>query len=142
PVFDAIARAHYHVGVFGNGSKVKFVANLLVAIHNVAAAEALVLARKAGLDLKKTFTVLADGAGSSRMFQVRGPMMVKRDYSKATMKLDVWQKDMTIIADFARQAGCPTPLFAASGPIYTAAVAAGRGKEDTAAVCAVLERMA
>ena len=142
PVLDGFSRAHYYVGRFGAGSKMKFVANLLVAIHNVAAAEALVLAMKAGLDPALVMTVMSDSAGSSRMLQVRGPMMVKGDYSAATMKLEVWQKDMTIIADFARELACPTPLFAASGPIYAAAIAAGRRKEDTAAVCAVLEEMA
>lgn len=142
PVMETFARAHYYVGPFGAGSKMKFVANLLVAIHNVAAAEALVLAMKAGLDPAMTFKVIADGAGSSRMLQVRGPMMVRGDYSDATMTLAVWQKDMTIIADFAREIGCPTPLFAATAPIYTAATAAGRGAEDTGAVCVVLEEMA
>jgi 3-hydroxyisobutyrate dehydrogenase-like beta-hydroxyacid dehydrogenase len=142
PVMEGFARAHYYVGPFGAGSKMKFVANLLVAIHNVAAAEAMVLAMKAGLDPAMTLEVIADGAGSSRMLQVRGPMMVRGDYSDVTMKLAVWQKDMTIIADFARQVGCPTPLFAAAAPIYTSAVAMGREAEDTAAVCAVLEKMA
>jgi 3-hydroxyisobutyrate dehydrogenase-like beta-hydroxyacid dehydrogenase len=142
PVLDAFARARFHVGEFGAGSKLKFVANLLVAIHNVAAAEALVLAMKAGLDPALTFKVVSAGAGSSRMLQVRGPMMVKGDYSQALMKLGVWQKDMTIIADFARAAGAPTPLFSATAPLYTAAVADGRQAEDTAAVCAVLEEMA
>ena len=142
PILDAFARAHYHVGAFGAGSKMKFVANLLVAVHNVAAAEALVLAMKAGLDPATALKVIGDGAGSSRMLQVRGPMMVRGDYSKALMKLEVWQKDMTIIADFAREVGCPTPLFAASAPIYAAAVARSRPGEDTAAVCAVLEQMA
>jgi 3-hydroxyisobutyrate dehydrogenase-like beta-hydroxyacid dehydrogenase len=142
PVLDAVARAHFYIGAFGDGSKMKFVANLLVAIHNVAAAEALVLAMKAGLDPEMVVKVIGDGAGSSRMFQVRAPMMVRGDYSDAMMKLGVWQKDMTIIADFAREAGCPTPLFAASAPFYTAAIAAGRQREDTGAVCAVLERMA
>jgi 3-hydroxyisobutyrate dehydrogenase-like beta-hydroxyacid dehydrogenase len=140
PVLDAFARAHYYVGAFGAGSKMKFVANLLVAIHNVAAAEAIVLAIKAGLDPGMVVKVIGDGAGSSRMFQVRGPLMATGDYSNATMKLDVWQKDMTIIADFARQLGCQTPLFAATAPIYTAAQAIG-GQLDTAAVCAVLEKM-
>jgi 3-hydroxyisobutyrate dehydrogenase-like beta-hydroxyacid dehydrogenase len=56
--------------------------------------------------------------------------------------LAVWAKDMTIIADFARAVGCPTPLFAATAPIYTAATAMGHDAEDTAAVCAVLEQMA
>ena len=142
PVLEAFARAHYYVGPFGAGSKMKFVANLLVAIHNVAAAEALVLAMKAGLDPAMTLKVIADGAGSSRMLQVRGPMMVRGDYSDAMIRLSVWTKDMAIIGDFARHVGCPTPLFAATAPIYTAAAAMGRNAEDTAAVCAVLEQTA
>ncbi len=142
PVFEGFARANYYVGAFGAGSKMKFVANLLVAIHNVSAAEAMVLAMKAGLDPAQVYKVAGDGAGGSRMFQVRGPMMVAGEYSDATMKVEVWQKDMAIIGDFAREVGCPTPLFQASAPFYTAALAAGRGKQDTAAVCAVLEEMA
>lgn len=142
PVLDGFARAHYYVGAFGAGSKMKFVANLLVAIHNVAAAEAMVLAMKSGLDLATVLKVVADGAGGSRMLQVRGPMMVKGDYSDATMKVQTWQKDMTIIGDYARKIDCPTPLFSASASIYTAAMAMGRGAEDTGAVCAVLEKMA
>ena len=54
------------------------------------------------------------------------------------MKLDVWQKDMAL---FARSAGASTPLFSATARLYTAAVAMGRGAEETAAVHAVLERM-
>ena len=142
PVLEGLARAHYYVGSFGAGSKVKFVANLLVAIHNVAAAEAMVLAMKSGLDPAVVLKVVADGAGSSRMLQVRGPMMVKGDYSEATMRVETWQKDMTIIGDYARKIDCPTPLFSASAPFYTAAMAMGHGAEDTGVVCAVLERMA
>ncbi len=141
-VMDGFARAHYYVGAFGAGCKVKFVANLLVAIHNVAAAEAMVLAMKSGLDPAMVLKVVADGAGGSRMLQVRGPMMVKGDYSDATMKVKIWQKDMTIIADYARTIDCPTPLFSASAPFYNAAMAMGLGAKDTGAVCAVLERMA
>ncbi|HEX4798013.1 MAG TPA: NAD(P)-dependent oxidoreductase [Burkholderiales bacterium] len=142
PVLQGFTRANYYVGPFGAGSKMKFVANLLVAIHNVAAAEAMVLGMKAGLHPALVLKVVSDGAGSSRMLQVRGPMMVKGDYSEATMKNEVWQKDMTVIGDFARKIDCPTPLFAASAPIYNAAMAMGLGKEDTGAVCAVLEQMA
>ncbi|HWF13371.1 MAG TPA: NAD(P)-dependent oxidoreductase [Candidatus Acidoferrales bacterium] len=142
PVMEGFARAHYYVGAFGAGCKMKFVANLLVAIHNVAAAEAMVLAMKSGLDPEMVLKVVADGAGGSRMLQVRGPMMAKGDYSDATMKVQTWQKDMTIIGDYARKIDCPTPLFSASAPFYTAAMAMGMGAEDTGAVCAVLERMA
>jgi 3-hydroxyisobutyrate dehydrogenase-like beta-hydroxyacid dehydrogenase len=89
-----------------------------------------------------TLKVLGDGAGSSRMLQVRGPMMVRGDYaSDVTMKLEVWKKDMSIIADFATALGCPTPLFTATAPVYVEATAANPAA-DTGAVCAVLEAMA
>ncbi|HVL37109.1 MAG TPA: NAD(P)-dependent oxidoreductase [Burkholderiales bacterium] len=142
PVFGGFARSHYYLGEFGNGSRMKFVANLLVAIHNVAAAEAFALGLKAGLDPQTLYQVIGDGAGSSRMFQVRGPQMVAGRYDEATMKVEVWQKDMKIIGEFAAQLGVPTPLFHASAGLYTAAMALGFGKQDTASVCAVLEKLA
>ena len=142
PVLEGFARAHYFLGAFGAGSKMKFAANLLVAIHNVSTAEALVLGMKAGLDPATMVRVLGDGAGSSRMLQVRGPMMVRGDYSAAAMKVVVWQKDMAIIGEFARALDCPTPLFSATTPIYNAAMALGFAEHDTAAVCAVLEALA
>ena len=142
PVFEAFSRAHYYIGPFGDGSKMKFVANLLVAIHNVAAGEAFALGMKAGLAPALIYEVIANSAGASRMLQVRGPMMVKGRYGDATMKLEVWQKDMTIIGDFARTVGAAAPLFGASAPIYNAAMAMRPRTDDTAAVCAVLEQMA
>jgi len=142
PVFDAFARTHFFLGAFGTGSKMKFLANLLVAIHNVSAAEALVLGMKAGLDPAVMVKVLGDGAGSSRMLQVRGPMMARGDYSEATMKVAVWQKDMKIIGEFARALDCPTPLFSTTAAIYNAAMAQGFAEADTASVCAVMERLA
>jgi 3-hydroxyisobutyrate dehydrogenase-like beta-hydroxyacid dehydrogenase len=141
-VLDGFARAHYYVGAFGAGSKTKFVANLLVAVHNVAAAEALVLAMKAGLDPALTLRVIGEGAGSSRILQLRGPMMVRGRYTKPTATLAVFSKDRAVIGQFASELGCPTPLLAATTPIYAAAAAMGRSLEDTAAVCAVLENMA
>jgi 3-hydroxyisobutyrate dehydrogenase-like beta-hydroxyacid dehydrogenase len=76
------------------------------------------------------------------MFQVRGPQMVRGRYRDATMKVEVWQKDMKIIGEFAAALGAPTPLFNASAALYNAAMALGFAREDTASVCAVLERMA
>jgi 3-hydroxyisobutyrate dehydrogenase-like beta-hydroxyacid dehydrogenase len=142
PVLEGFSRANYYVGPFGSGSKMKFVANLLVAIHNVAGAEALVLAMKGGLDPAMAYTVLSDSAGASRMFQVRGPMMVANDYlSDVTMKLSVWQKDMNVIADFAKSVGCPTPMFTATIPLYLSATATDP-LQDTGGVCGVLEKLA
>ena len=141
-VFPGFSRAHYYVGAFGNGSRMKFVANLMVAIHNVSAAEAFVLGMKAGLRPEQIYEVAGDGAGTSRMFQVRGPQMVRGRYGDATMKVEVWQKDMKVIGEFAARLGAPTPLFNASAAVYNAAMAQGFAKDDTASVCAVLERMA
>jgi 3-hydroxyisobutyrate dehydrogenase-like beta-hydroxyacid dehydrogenase len=141
-VLKGFSRAQHYVGPFGNGSKMKYVANLMVAIHNVSAAEAFVLGMKAGLSPKAIYDVQANGAGTSRMFQVRGPMMVAGRYDDVTMKNEVWQKDMKIIGEFAAALGAPTPLFNASAAIYNAAMALGYAREDTGAVCAVLEKLA
>jgi L-threonate 2-dehydrogenase len=81
PVLAAMTREIYDVGDFGNGRKLKLVANLLVAVHNVAGAEALVLAERAGLDLATVLATVGDGAGTSRMFEVRGPAMAAQDYA-------------------------------------------------------------
>ena len=141
PVFDGFARARYDVGAFGNGTRMKLVANLLVAIHNVSTAEALLMGVRAGLDPKRVVEVVADGAGGSRMFQVRGPAMANRSWGNATMKVSTWQKDMRLINDALQASDTPAPLFAACMPLYNAAMALGHGSDDTAAVYSVLEHM-
>ncbi|MEY3486034.1 MAG: hypothetical protein RL075_39 [Pseudomonadota bacterium] len=141
-VFKGFSRAQFSVGEFGNGMKMKLVANLLVAIHNVSTAEAVLFGKRMGLAPKDIVEVVADGAGGSRMFQVRGPMMVTRGWDDATMKVEVWQKDMTIIDNALRALCLPSPLFAACIPIYHAAMAQGHALHDTAAVYAVLEKFA
>jgi L-threonate 2-dehydrogenase len=142
PLFAGFTRAVHDVGAYGNGSKMKFVANLLVAIHNVASAEAMVLGVKAGLDPRQVVELVAAGAGTSRMFELRAPMMAARHYQPASMRVEVWQKDMAIISQYATELGCPTPLLSATMPIYAAAMANGHAADDTASVCAVLESMA
>ena len=142
PVFADYARQTHDLGAYGNGSRMKFVANLLVAINNVASAEAMVLGVKAGLDARKLVELVRSGAGTSRVFELRAPMMAERQYLPATMKMDVWQKDMSVINQFAMELGCPVPLFVATLPIYAAAMAQGHASDDTAAVFSVLEAMA
>ena len=141
-MFASFTRAVHDVGAFGNGSRMKYVANHLVAIHNVASAEAMVLGMKAGLPPQLIFDLIKTGAGNSRIFELRAPMMVKNDYSNVTMKISVWQKDMDVIGSYARKIRVPTPMFDASTAIYNKALKGGHGAEDTAAVCAVLEDMA
>ena len=142
PLFSGFSRAMHDLGAFGNGSRMKYVANLLVAINNVASAEAMVLGLKAGLDARTVFEMVAAGAANSRVFELRAPMMVADRYDDPSMKISVWQKDMAVIGEFARGLRCPTPMFDATIPVYRKAMRSGHADHDTAAVCAVLEAMA
>jgi L-threonate 2-dehydrogenase len=139
-LFADFAKQSADLGTFGNGSRMKFVANHLVAIHNVATAEAMILAERAGLDPKMVVDMVGPGAGGSRMFQMRAPMMVEGVYEPATMKVSTWKKDMAIIAEFAEDVGCATPMFTLTQPVYTEAMAMGLGDQDTAAVFEVLKK--
>jgi L-threonate 2-dehydrogenase len=139
-LFGDFAKQSADLGAFGNGSKMKFVANHLVAIHNVATAEAMILAERAGLDPKRVVEMVGPGAGGSRMFQLRAPMMAERNYEPATMRVSTWKKDMAIIAEFAEDIGVQTPLFTLTQPVYTDAMTMGLGDQDTASVFEVLKR--
>jgi len=142
PVFEAFSRAPHLLGEFGNGTRMKLVANLLVAIHTAAAGEAFGMARMAGLDPAQMFEVIADGAGGSSSLKVRGPMLIAEEYLPVrTMPLALWRKDMRVIAEFADSLQCPTPMFSAAVPLFNAAVASGYGDQDTAAVAAVFRQM-
>lgn len=141
PVFDGFAKANYYLGEFGNGMKMKLMANLLVAIHNVSTAEVLLFGERFGIAPEVAVKVLADGAGGSRMLDVRGPMMVNQSWDQATMKVSVWQKDMKLIGAALAQTHTAAPLFAATIPVYNAAMGLGHAENDTAAVFDVLSHM-
>ncbi len=143
PVFEVFTRNAPYVGAFGNGSKMKFVANHLVAIYNVAVGETMTFARKMGLDAQQVWDLFAASpVVGTGVFKLRGKFMVDRKYLPATMKVEVWQKDMQVIGDMAKSVDCPTPLFTTCVPIYSAAMAQGLSQHDTASVCEVLDRMA
>jgi len=132
-----------YVGAYGNGSKMKFAANHLVAIYNVACAESVNLARKMGLDPKDLLALFGNSPViGNGVMRLRVPFMIERSYTPATMKVEVWQKDMQVIGDMAKSVDCPTPLFSACAPIYSAAMAQGLAQSDTASVSEVLARMA
>jgi L-threonate 2-dehydrogenase len=142
PLLTAMTRGWYDVGAFGNGTRMKIIANLLVSVHNVAAAEALVLAERAGLSLDTVLAAVTDGAGTSRMLEIRGPLMAARNYTGPGINTRVFAKDLEIIDAFARGLDTPTPLFSLASTFYRAALAQGRDLEDTACVHAVLDQLA
>lgn len=134
PVFAHFARRTIDLGAFGNGTRLKLVANHLVAIHNVATAEAMRLGIAAGLAPGAVIEGIVAGAGNSRIFELRAPLIAEARYTPATMKLSVWAKDMAALGEFAGDVGVATPLLDAVAPLYEAALARGLGESDTAAV--------
>ena len=142
PVFEVIGRSTHYLGEFGNGSVMKYIANLLVAVHNLSTAEAHALGIAAGIDPETVQRVTSDGVGSSRIFEIRGPMMVADEYLPASARLDIILKDARIIKAFAEAVGAPTPLLDATIPVYEDSAAAGLGDLDAAALCRFLEQKA
>ncbi len=143
PVFEGFSRAPLYVGAFGNGSKLKYIANHLVAIHTVAAGEAFALARKAGLDPAMTYDAIIGGAGGSRAMEARQEMLVSNEYLPVrTASIELFGKDLEVIGAFADDVECPLPMFTATLPLYKAALAQGMGQQDMAAISALLQQMA
>jgi 3-hydroxyisobutyrate dehydrogenase-like beta-hydroxyacid dehydrogenase len=142
-VFAVFTRNAPYVGAFGSGSKMKFIANHMVAIYNVAVGETMTFARTMGLDAQQVWDLFAASpVVGTGVFKLRGKFMVDRKYLPPTMKVEIWQKDMQVIGDMARSVDCPLPLFTACIPVYNAAMAQGLGQSDTASVCEVLDGMA
>ena len=142
PIFSVVGRSTHYLGEFGNGSIMKYIANLLVAIHNLSAAEAHALGIAAGMDPEVVQRVMSDGVGSSKIFDIRGPMMVADRYDPPAARLSIILKDATIIKAFAEQVGAPTPLLDAALPVYEQSKQEGLGDLDAAALCRHLETMA
>jgi L-threonate 2-dehydrogenase len=139
PMLETILPRAIHVGVAGQAMVLKLVANLLVAVHSAAAAEALSMVERAGLDVPQALELLGSSAATSRMLEVRGPLIAKRDFP-AQMKLDLFMKDLHLIREAAATLGAPVPLTEAAERLYAAAQAAGHGAEDLAVVVTALAR--
>lgn len=134
PLFEVIAKASHHFPEFGQGSVMKYIANLLVTVHNLAAAEAHVLGAAAGMDQHLIQRIIGDSVASSAMWEIRGPMMAADSYDPPAGRLDIIVKDAQIIKAHAAQQGAPTPLLDSALAVYEDASAAGLGDLDAAAV--------
>ncbi len=137
PLLEAMLPRAVYIGAAGQAMVLKLVANLLVGLHSAAAAEALHLARQAGLDPAVALEVLTGSAAGSRMLDIRGPLMVRGEYP-AQMKLDLFLKDLHLIQDAAAAAGAALPLTDTAERLYAAAAETGHGKEDLAVVLTAL----
>ncbi len=137
PLLEAMLPRAVYIGAAGQAMVLKLVANLLVGLHSAAAAEALHLARRAGLDPAVALEVLTGSAAGSRMLDIRGPLMVRGEYP-AQMKLDLFMKDLHLIQEAAAAAGAALPLTDTAERLYAAAAGTGHGKEDLAVVLTAL----
>lgn len=137
---DAVAVKVFRLGSeVGTGSKIKMINQLLAGIHIAATAEALNLAAKIGLDLETVFEVIRVSAGSSWMFENRGPHIVDGDYTPRSA-VDIFVKDLGIVTGEAESFGGATPLSETALALFKEAAQAGLGAEDDAAVAKILAR--
>ncbi len=142
PALESFCKSVLHVGGFGESAKIKYILNLMISIHNMASAEAFLLARKAGVDLQLMADAVKQSAAASRVFDIRADKWIKGDYDDPTAELAIQLKDKDVIRDFAAAHDCPTPMFDAAMPYYIAAGAQGWQQQDAASILAVLEAMA
>jgi 3-hydroxyisobutyrate dehydrogenase-like beta-hydroxyacid dehydrogenase len=138
PMLESVLPRAVFVGRPGQAMALKLVANLLIALHSAAAAEALLLAKRAGLDLGLVLDVLTKSAATSRMLEVRGPLMAKQEFPPQ-MKLDLFMKDLHLIQEAARSVGAPLPLTDVAERLYAAAMDAGHAGEDLSVVITAME---
>lgn len=133
-VLDAISGPWVYTGPFGTGARMKYIANLLLAVHTVAAAEALTLARQCGLDLELVQRTLNGSIAESAIWKQRGPMMAQRAWSPAPGPVATLHPILDQIEDCAAEAGLSTPVFAAAKEIFDKALADGWGDLDISCV--------
>lgn len=140
-ILEALAGRQFYLGSFGTASKMKLVANHLVAINNLATAEAMLLGVRAGLDPRQVVEVIGASAGASTMFTARAPMMAERRFTPAPGPLGTLEKYVDLVEAMAQSIDTATPLMDVAARCYRQALLAGRQDEDISVVYEVLEGM-
>lgn len=118
PFMNHLCHTIMEAGAFGAGTKLKFIANHAVALHNCAAAEVLHYADALGIDRDVAYDLLSKGAGQSKMLDLRMPLMISGSYTPATAHMAMFEKDLSIIGDDIRTHGISTPMFDAVSELY------------------------
>ena len=141
PVFDAVAERHFHLGDFGAATVMKLVANTMVCVHNLMAAEALNLGRRAGLDPALMVEVLGPSAAGSSTFGFKAPLMVGREFDAGAGPFSHMFGYLERAESLARSHGAATPLLGATREVYARAEAEGRHGQDIAAIIEIVESL-
>jgi putative dehydrogenase len=131
---DAMAAKVYRLGpAAGNGSKVKIINQLLAGVHIAAAAEAMALGLRQGVDPASLYEVITHSAGNSWMFENRMAHVLAGDYTPLSA-VDIFVKDLGLVLDTARASRFPLPLASTAHQMFLQAASAGFGREDDSAV--------
>jgi 3-hydroxyisobutyrate dehydrogenase-like beta-hydroxyacid dehydrogenase len=138
PLLEAMGEIIVHVGEVGTGQQVKVLSNAVSAVNCATLAQALVVGRRAGVDLEALLKVMGAGSANSTMLQLKGEPMLAHDFSPL-FKLDHMLKDVRLCLQEAREAGAAFPAAALAGELYAAGAGRGLGEQDFAAVLEVVE---
>jgi len=142
PALDAMAAKLYRLGDRpGIGAAFKMVNQLLAGVHIAAASEAIVFAKRLGLDIGKVYEVITGSAGNSWMFENRMPHVLDGDYTPRSA-VDIFTKDLGIIADMSRDNQFPTPIAGQALQMFLMTAAAGMGRDDDASVARLYAQVA
>lgn len=140
PVFDAMAEQHFFVGPFGSATRLKLIANTMVCVHTLMAAEALNLAARAGLDPALVAKVLGPSAAGSTTFLNKAPLMLSRHFDQGKGPFRHMFGYLARADEMARNAGAATPLLHAARTLYAQAEVQQRHDQDIAAVIELIEQ--
>ncbi|WP_285489130.1 NAD(P)-dependent oxidoreductase [Amycolatopsis taiwanensis] len=142
PVLDVLAKEVVHLGGHGMGATAKVAMNLLMGVQMQALAEAIVFGERAGLDRRQLIGMIAASGYSSPVMKFKAGVMARRAFEQADFKLTLMRKDLLLALRDAERLGVDMPATAASCEVLTAALDAGLGEEDCAAVLTEVERRA
>ena len=141
PLLELMGKTITHTGASGTGQLTKLVNQILVSGTLMAVAEAMTFAAKAGLDAKRTIDAVVGGAARSWQLENLGPKMIQHDFRPGFM-IDLMQKDLRLVAEWAEHNTTSLPGTSLVHQLFSAAQAAGHGKDGTQALFHVLERLA
>lgn len=141
PYLEAFGTAITHVGPVGSGQSVKLVNQVLVVVNQLAASEALLFARAAGLDLETTLAAVTGGAAGSWMLANRGPQMIARDW-RPGFTIDLQQKDLRLVLESADRLGFPALATSLVFQLYRSLQQRGMGSLGNHALVRALEELA
>jgi putative dehydrogenase len=140
PVLSALGTNIYHVGQnIGDGQAVKMINQLLVCVHNAAAAEALTFGEKAGLDKAMLLEIIGKSAGNSWIFSDRGQRMVSEEFTSPKSALSILVKDLGFVMDTANSMGHPLVLGGVTHQLYKMASNKGWGSHDDSIIIRLMQ---